>query len=116
MSGADTDPTWTSGSSFVRREKTSQTCIALGHRPRYPGEDIAQPRVLVPHRASPRQSRLRHRAVAFHDFPELVPPWIAPRPLAFERVVGEVGVGNRDPEVPQLRHVGGEELLAQVFV
>src|ERR671919_340701 len=81
-----------------------------------PVEDLADPGVVVPDLLPAGQSVLGPGTVPLHDLPELVPAGVAPVPLALLLVPCEVGVGDRDPEVPQLRHVGGEEFLAEVLV
>src|ERR687888_1297198 len=115
-SGALIPPTTTSSSSSVRLPRTSQTYIGSDGGGRDAGEDLADPRVLVPHGLAVRETHRRHRPVALDDAPELVPVGLGPDPFALLFVISQLGVGDGYPDVPELRDVRREELLAEVLV
>src|SRR6266540_7193152 len=111
-------PTSSNSSPALRFPRTSQTgtlrSALCGVRDA--GEDLADPGVRVPHGLPLGQPDLRHGPVAPDDLPELVPVWFGPVPLALRLVPGELVVGHADPQIPQLGHVGREELLAEALV
>src|SRR6266498_3793638 len=79
-------------------------------------DGVPHPGCLLARPAPEAQSLLRLRPVARHDVLELVPVGLRILPDAVVVALAEPRVGHRQPELPDLRHVAVEELLARILV
>src|SRR5438876_7982874 len=62
-----------------------------------------------------RKALLGFRAVVRDDRPELIPIGLAVGPDARRVIKDEIGIRNRQPELPDPRHVDRQELLAELL-